>query len=56
MKFKIEKIANIVFITSDCGTIFRTWNGNDFTERKLKNAVAKITNDLNGNAEFERLF
>lgn len=54
MKFIIEKVANMVFITSDCGTIFYAWDEHDFTERKLKNAMNKISNNLNGNAEFER--
>lgn len=42
MKFTIEKKANLVFIVSDCGTIFKTWHEADFTERKLKNAINKI--------------
>ncbi len=56
MKFKIEKVANMVFITSDCGTIFKAWDEYSFTERKLNNAMKKISSDLNGNAKFERTF
>ena len=56
MKFTIEKVANMVFITSDCGTIFKTWNESEFTERKLVNAKRKISDNLNGNAEFIRTF
>lgn len=56
MKFKVEKVANMIFITSECDTIFKAWDESDFTERKLKNAIAKIKNNLCGNAEFERLF
>ena len=56
MKFKIERVANMVFVTSDCGTIFKAWNVEDFTERKLNNTIKKITKELNGNANFIRLF
>lgn len=56
MKFKIEKVANMIFITSDCDVIFRAWDETEFTERKLKNAMNKISVNLCGNAEFERKF
>lgn len=56
MKFTIEKVANMVFITSTYGTIFKAWDEHDFTERKLANAMKKISNNLNGNAEFTRTF
>ena len=56
MKFKIEKVANMIFITSECDVIFRAWDENDFTERKLQNAVKRIQNELNGKCEFERTF
>lgn len=56
MKFTIEKKANMIFVTSNCGTIFNAWNEKEFTERKLKNAMNKINKDLNGNAEFVRTF
>ena len=56
MKFKIEKVANMIFITSDCDTIFNAWDEREFTERKLKNAMNRISKNLNGNAEFTRTF
>ena len=56
MKFKVEKVANMVFITSDCGTVFKAWDEHDFTERKLANAMKKISGNLNGNCEFIRTF
>lgn len=56
MKFKIEKVANMVFITSDCDTIFQSWDERDFTERKLKNAVNRITKNYGGLCSFERMF
>lgn len=56
MKFKVEKVANMIFITSECDVVFKSWNEEDFTEKKLKNAMTKISNDLNENAEFIRTF
>ncbi len=56
MKFKIEKVANMVFITGECDTVFKAWDIESFTERKLKNATTKIENNFCGNVEFERLF
>ena len=56
MKFIIEKCANMVFITSDCGVIFKAWDERECTERKIQNAIKKISNNLNGNAEFIRKF
>lgn len=56
MTFKIEKVANMIFITSECGVIFKSWNEKDFTERKLKNAINRITKALDGMAEFTRTF
>ena len=56
MVFKIEKVANMVCITSDCGTVFKAWDEGEFTERKLKNAIRKISDNWNGNAEFTRTF
>lgn len=52
MTFKIEKVANMIFITSDCDTIFKAWDETEFTEKKLKNAMKKIQDNLNGNATF----
>jgi hypothetical protein len=56
MKFKIEKVANMVFITSECETIFKAWNEEDFTERKLKNAMKKIQSNYKDKVIFERMF
>lgn len=56
MKFIIEKVANMIFITSDCGTIFNAWNECDFTERKLNNAVKKIKNCYNGEITVTKMF
>ena len=56
MKFTIEKVANMIFIVSDCNTIFNAWDEREFTERKLKNAMNRISKNLNGNAEFKKTF
>ena len=42
MKFKIEKVANMIFITADQDIIFKAWDITEFTERKLQNAIKKI--------------
>lgn len=59
MTFTIEKVSNTIFIVADCGTIFKTWYADEFTERKLANAMKKITKDLSGygqTATFIRTF
>lgn len=56
MKFIIEKVANMIFITSDCGTVFNAWDEYEFTERKLTNAMNRISKNLRGNVEFVRTF
>ena len=56
MKFRIEKVANMIFVTSECDTVFKAWSEDSFTEKKLKNTMSKIANDLNGNVEFVRTF
>ena len=35
MKFKIEKVANMIFITADQDIIFKAWDITEFTEKKL---------------------
>ena len=56
MKFTIEKVANMVMVVSECEVIFKAWNIENFTERKLNNTIKRITKDLNGNATFTRKF
>lgn len=51
MKFTVKKVANMIFITSDCGTIFKSWNECEFTERKLKNAMNRIRKNYSGDSE-----
>lgn len=56
MKFKIEKVANMIFITADQDIIFKAWDITEFTERKLQNTIQKINGHYNGKAEFIRTF
>ena len=56
MKFTIEKISNMIFVVSEVGTVWRTWDETKFTERKLKNAMNQISKRYCGNAEFIRTF
>lgn len=56
MKFTIEKVANLIMITTDCGVIFKVWDEREFTERKLNNAIKRISRNLNDNAKFVRVF
>jgi len=51
-KFIIEKVANMVFITSECGVVFYAWNIEDYTERKRNNAIAKLKQQYNNNVCF----
>lgn len=56
MKFIIEKVSNMVFITSEQDTVFEAWDETEFTERKLKNAMKRLSNNYCGNVEFVRTF
>lgn len=60
-KFIIEKVANMIFLSSLDGddkpdTIFRTWDEEEFTERKLKNAMKNIQANYQYEVEFIRTF
>lgn len=56
MTFNIEKVANMIFIVTDCGTIFKAWDEREFTERKCANAMNKIRKNYNGEVTFNRKF
>lgn len=56
MKFIIEKVANMVFVSSEYDIIWKAWDETEFAERKLKNAMNRITRNYCGNVEFERKF
>ena len=56
MTFTIEKVANMVFITSDCGVIFKAWEIGEFTERKLQNAIKKISGNTRTECTFIKMF
>lgn len=55
-KFTIEKIGSTIWIRTDCDVFWDVWDESEFTERKLKNAINRITKRLCGNAEFTRTF
>lgn len=42
MILRFQKVGESVFLVSECGTIFRTWRADEFTERKKENAKASI--------------
>ena len=56
MQFIIEKVANMIFISSKNDVIFRSWNVEEFTERKLNNAMKKIQACYKEPVEFIRTF
>lgn len=58
MKFTVEKVANMIFITSEGDIIFKAWDEREFTERKLKNAIRKIESCYpgDGRCTFTRTF
>ena len=51
-KFTIEKVSNMIFISSEFGTVFYAWDESDFTKRKLFNAIAKLKGLYNNAIEF----
>lgn len=43
MDFTVSKVANLICLTTDDKeTLFKSWHEEDFTERKLANAIKKI--------------
>lgn len=54
--YKIEKVSNMIFITSEHDTVFQAWDETEFTERKLKNAMNRLSKNHCGNIEFKRMF
>lgn len=61
MRFIIEELANIIYITSldndgKKDIIWQTWKKSEFTERKLKNAMKRIQSGFKYKIEFERTF
>lgn len=54
--FIIEKVANMVFISTENDIIWEAWHEEDFTERKLNNAIKRLTKNHCGNVEFIKTF
>ena len=42
MILRFQKVGESVFLVSECGTIFRTWRADEFTDRKKRNAMASV--------------
>lgn len=40
--FKVEHLANMVFVTDNEGQVWKAWNECEFTERKLNNYFKKL--------------
>lgn len=38
----IKKVANLIFVTDETNQIWKSWNVEDFTERKLNNYIKKL--------------
>lgn len=56
MEFTLEKISNMVFLTSSCGVIFQAWDSSEFTERKYENAKKKIQKNYKEEIKITRKF
>ena len=50
--FTFEKVANMVFCVSVCGLVWYAWHAEDFTERKKRNAIARLKKAFNGDVIF----
>lgn len=49
MTFTIEKVSNMVFAGTE-DHIWKAWDEDEFTERKMNNWIKKIQKDFNGKA------
>lgn len=45
--FTFEKCNNMIFLTSDCNTVWYAWDIAEFTERKRRNAIARLKTQFN---------
>jgi len=45
--FTFEKCNNMIFLTSDCNTVWYAWDISEFTDRKKHNAIARLKNQFN---------
>ena len=46
----------VYIIGQQSGHVWKTWDSYDFTERKLSNAIKRITKGHDGNCKFIRTF
>lgn len=49
MTFTIEKVSNMVFAGTE-DHIWKAWDEDEFTEKKMNNWIKKIQKDFNGKA------
>ena len=42
MRFTVEWIGNMVFITDETGQVWNAWNKDELTTKKLSNAIKKL--------------
>lgn len=53
--FKIEKVANMVFISTE-DQVWKAWHEADFTEKKMNNAIKKIRSNFQSEVTFTKTF
>ncbi|MBR6678696.1 MAG: hypothetical protein IKL58_00385 [Phascolarctobacterium sp.] len=56
MTFTLEKVSNMIFLTTDQDVIFKAWDASEFTERKLANAIRKLQACYVGKIQLIRKF
>lgn len=56
MQFTLEKVGNMVYLVGEGDIIFKAWMADEFTERKLTNAIKRISDDLGRKIEPVRKF
>lgn len=56
IRFKVEKVGNMVFVSDEGNHVWKAWDEAEFTERKLTNAKKKIQSGFKNEIEFVRFF
>lgn len=54
-EFIVEKVSNMIFISCE-GQVYKAWDEEEFTERKLANAEKKLRACHNYPVKFTRTF
>ena len=50
--FTFQHVANMVYCVSVCGLVWYAWHEDEFTEKKKRNAIAKIKRAYNDDVIF----